>query len=247
MTTLMSVAVDPTATQATTINEILVIDSDAAIARVLVDQFLQDGFAAVHGQSAHHARLLARQRRPDAVVLGMLPGSRGPLDLLGEIRCAGDQSCWESSLPVLMLSRHTGEIDMLRAFAGGADDFIARPARYTELLARLRALLRRARVAEPARARIRVGSLQVDTVSHTVSVAGRRIKLRRQEYELLVHLAAEPTRVFTKTELLYSVWGFESTCAIRTVDSHACRLRRKLNVLGGHWVVNVWGVGYRLT
>ena len=91
-----------------------------------------------------------------------------------------------------------------------------------------------------------VGALSINTESHMVTLSGQRIELCRREYELLVHLASEPDRVFTKTELLRSVWGFQSPGATRTVDSHACRLRRKLSARGGRWVVNVWGVGYRL-
>ena len=80
-----------------------------------------------------------------------------------------------------------------------------------------------------------------------MSVSEQPVDLCRREYELLVHLASDPERVFTKTELLRSVWGFQTPGTTRTVDSHACRLRRKLSAVGGRWVVNVWGVGYRLT
>jgi DNA-binding response OmpR family regulator len=246
MTKLASVAVASTAAQITD-SEILVIDSDQTIGRTIVDQLTQDGFAAVHGQTAGHARSLARHRALDAVVLGRLPGPRSALDLLCEIRRAREDSCWEPSVPVLMLSDRTEEVDIIRAFTGGADDFIGRPVRYTELLARLQAVLRRVPGAQSAPRYLRVGELEIDTFAHTVSVAGQRIELCRREFELLVHLASEPERVFTKPELLRAVWAFQSMGVTRTVDSHACRLRCKLEAASDrHWVINVWGVGYSL-
>lgn len=228
-------------------NAILVIDSDPAISGVIVDQLIQDGFTALHGQGAGHARSLARHRRLDAVVLGDLESPREALDLLSEIRhSSGEGSPWDATTPVIVVSARTEELDLARAFATGADDFMARPARYTELRARLQAVLRRVQSDQRTQRRIRIGPLEINTVAHTVSVGGQQIELRRREYELLVHLASEPERVFTKTELLRSVWSFQAPGCTRTVDSHASRLRRKLDVDGsGRWVINVWGVGYR--
>ena len=89
--------------------------------------------------------------------------------------------------------------------------------------------------------------MTIDTNSHAVSLHGQRVELRRQEYELLLHLAGDPERVFGKQELLRAVWGYRSHSSTRTLDSHASRLRRKLDVDGTRrWVLNVWGVGYRL-
>jgi DNA-binding response OmpR family regulator len=226
---------------------ILVIDRDADVGQTLVDQLRMDGYLSLLAQSAAHARALACQGPPKAIVLGDLGSPRGALDVLGEIRDSpADDSPWDASTPVIMVSIRAEELDLARAFSSGADDFMARPASYAELRARLQALLRRT-YGESAPRLLCIGALEIDTSSHAVSVAGQSVELCRREYELLVHLAAEPQRVFTKTELLRTVWGFQSLGATRTVDSHACRLRRKLNVLGGHWVVNVWGVGYRLT
>jgi DNA-binding response OmpR family regulator len=136
-------------------------------------------------------------------------------------------------------------VDRVRAFDRGCDDYVPRPFVYDELLARIRAVLRR--VAPPTREWIEAGAIAVDTATRRVTVAGRPVELSGKEYELLVKLMSDPTRVFRKDELLREVWGFLSAGRTRTLDSHASRLRRKLASEGeGPFVVNVWGVGYRL-
>jgi DNA-binding response OmpR family regulator len=138
-------------------------------------------------------------------------------------------------------------IDRVRALERGCDDFVPRPFSYAELRARIRAVLRRAIPAVPDR--LEAGKLVVDRRTRGVTVGGEPVSLAGREYELLVKLATEPERVFTKEELLREVWGFRSVGRTRTIDSHASRLRRKLSSAngGGEWVVNVWGVGYKLT
>jgi DNA-binding response OmpR family regulator len=122
----------------------------------------------------------------------------------------------------------------------------AKPFSYPELLERIRAVLRRARPKHPTTA-LRVGDLVIDCVSRSVCLRGRSIELSPKEFGLLRTLAADPGRVFTKEELLREVWGFRAAGATRTLDSHACRLRQKLGEDGDVFVLNVWGVGYRLT
>jgi DNA-binding response OmpR family regulator len=134
----------------------------------------------------------------------------------------------------------------LRAFETGADDFIAREGHYyLELRARLRALLRRTERASGTR--LCIGPLEIDTSAHLVRIGGASVELCRLEYELLVHLARDPASVCTKQELLLAIWNQRSGVGGRTLDTHASRLRRKLDTGGAHgFVVNVWGVGYRL-
>jgi DNA-binding response OmpR family regulator len=227
---------------------ILVIEADIALGEVLVEQLTADGFRAVLARTAEHARILASERMPKLAVLGDLDSPRGGLELLGEIRAAGrERASWARELPVIVVSSSAHELDVLRAFEAGADDFLARPARYLELRARLRAVLHRSEIAAGRGRLVEVGALAIDTEARTVSLAGRHVALRPMEYELLVQLADAPERVFSKRELLRSVWGYPSNVATRTVDSHACRLRRKLDSDGsGRWVITVWGVGYRL-
>jgi len=150
-----------------------------------------------------------------------------------------------ADVPIIVLGRADSDpVDRARALAGGCDDYLGRPFHYEELLARIRAVLRR--VAPPERERIVVGELVVDRAARRVTVGGTPVVLAAKEYELLVKLATEPSRVFTKEQLLRDVWGFRSLGRTRTLDSHASRLRRKLAAADGDYVRNVWGVGYSL-
>jgi DNA-binding response OmpR family regulator len=131
------------------------------------------------------------------------------------------------------------------ALREGCDDYLRTPASYPLLLARVRALVRRSRGAPPARRRI--GALEIDALRRIVRVGEHPVHLSRMEYELLSRLATNPTRVYTKEELLREVWEFKALGNTRTVDAHACRLRSKLALRGApHLVANVRGVGYRL-
>jgi len=147
---------------------------------------------------------------------------------------------------VLVLTGRCGEADRLRSFARGADDHLCKPFLYPELLARIRALLRRAE-GRPRRGVLRVGELSVDPLTRAVRLGDDSIDLAAKEFALLRALAEDPTRVYGKQELLRDVWGYRSVGATRTLDAHACRLRKKLRSSSRSWVLNVRGVGYRLT
>jgi DNA-binding response OmpR family regulator len=242
---------------------ILVVEYDSEIGRPIVDQLVADGYGARLARTAGHARALVRECQPELAILGDLESPQGALDLLSEIRGSrpratresgpggsssgsGDRDPWPRDLPAIVISSRAREPDLLRAFELGADDFLVRPARYLELRARLRALLRRADHGRRLR-QVRIGALTIDPGTRAVSLRGRGVQLRRMEYELLLHLAREPRRVFAKQELLREVWGYRAPGTTRTVDSHASRLRRTLgDDCEQRWVVSVRGVGYRL-
>lgn len=227
---------------------ILVVESDPQLGQAIAEQLVADGFSVELARTAEHARILAGASAPKLAVLGLLDSQRGALELLREIREPGDLATpWDRTLPAIVVGSRARELDVLRAFEAGADDFLPRPATYLELRARLRAILRRSASAHSLERLIEVGPLVIDTDAHVLTIDGRCVDLRRMEFELLVHLAREPERVFAKDELLRAVWEYRSGGSTRTVDSHASRLRRKLSPDGSRrWVVSVWGVGYRL-
>jgi DNA-binding response OmpR family regulator len=149
-------------------------------------------------------------------------------------------------VPVIVLGDSQSDaVDRVRALERGCDDFLVRPFSYEELLARIRAVLRR---TTPAAHEVRrAGAIVADLATRTVTVGDVPVSLAGKEYELLLELMTDATCVFTKEQLLRDVWGFRSLGRTRTLDSHASRLRRKLTAAGaGAVVVNVWGVGYRL-
>ncbi len=187
--------------------------------------------------------LLERQLRDDGFEL-VLPGAAPDLVLAGT---DAELERWRGQAPVIVLGPEQAQPDeRVRAFRRGCDDYLARPFHYDELVERMRAVLRRAGVTPTAR--IVAGPLTIDRRARLVTVRGARVELAQKEYELLVHLAREPERVFTKEELLRDVWGYRTRSRTRTLDAHASRLRRKLRNADPSvsLVENEWGVGYRL-
>ena len=223
---------------------VLVVEDDERTAAFLADNLRADGFRVGIASEAAEAVRAIEVRRPDLVVLDLSLGASSGLSVLDRVRSAdGLGTRIDPELPVIILTGHGGEIDRVRGFARGADDFVVKPFFYGELLARVRAVLRRAD-GRPAGGVLVVGELSVDPVSRTVRLGERPVELSAKEFALLHALAREPTRVVSKAELLRDVWGYQSLGATRTVDAHACRLRKKLG--GRRWVVSVRGVGYRL-
>jgi DNA-binding response OmpR family regulator len=225
---------------------ILLVEDDPVLGTFLADNLAADGYEPVVADTLRDGLRELEYKRPDLAIVDLgLPDGSG-LELIERVRGAdGVVSRVDPALPIVVLSGRAGEVDRVRGFERGADDFVAKPFGYAELRLRLAAVLRRSQ-ARPGRGALRVGELSVDPVSREVRLRGRRIALSQKEFALLRALAAEPTRVLTKAELLRDVWGFRTLGTTRTLDSHACRLRHKLGAFGDHFVVNVWGVGYRL-
>lgn len=224
---------------------LVVCEDDAATLELLCDHLEADRFRALPAPSASDALRLCHYKHPDLMLLDLrLPDASG-FDVLREIRGAdGTTGRYDPELPVIVVSGRGSEADRLRGLADGADDYLVKPLYLPELAARVRAILRRrsGRRAGPLRA----GEIVVDTARREARVGERPVKLANKEFALLRVLASDPTRVFTKQELLRDVWGFRSLARTRTLDTHASRLRRKLDPQSGRYVANCWGVGYRL-
>ncbi len=225
---------------------VLIVEDDVPLRTFLADNLTADGYDVLLADCVRDAVRQLEYKRPDVVLLDIgLPDGSG-LEVLRRTREAdGIASRLDPGTPFVVLSGHAGEIDRVRSFESGTDDFLPKPFSYPELRLRLAAVLRRTR-ARQSLGTLRVGTLEVDPVSREVRVSGTPVELAQKEFALLRALATEPTRVYTKEELLRDVWGFRSMGTTRTLDSHACRLRQKLAVHGERFVLNVWGVGYRL-
>jgi DNA-binding response OmpR family regulator len=226
---------------------ILVAEDDATTRTFLADELTADRCELLVVDTASDALRLLETKFPDLALLdvGLADGSSG-LDVARAVRAAdGLSSRIDPETPLLVLSGRAGETDRVRAFEAGADDFVAKPFLYAELRWRVRALLRRSEQRRHT-GRVRVGTLELDPASRLVRVGGLPVVLTATEFALLRVLAAAPTTVHTKAELLRSVWGYRARSSTRTLDSHVCRLRAKLGAGGDEFVRNVWGVGYRL-
>ena len=225
---------------------ILVVEDDAPTRTFLADNLTADGYALLTAGCVRDAvRVLEYHRVDLALVDVALPDGSG-LELVRTVREAGAAGTrLDPRLPLIVVSGRAGDSDRVRGFERGADDFVAKPFSYGELRLRIAAVLRRAS-ERPGEGLLRVGELVLDPLAREVRLRGTRVPLAAKEFALLRTLAADPTRVFTKSELLRDVWGFRALVATRTLDTHACRLRQKLGIHGDRYVINVWGVGYRL-
>jgi DNA-binding response OmpR family regulator len=227
------------------IASLVVCEDDDVTLDLLCEHLAADRFGVMPAPSASDALRLCRFNHPDLLLLDLsLPDASG-LDVLREIREAdGIDSRFDPRLPVIVLTGRSGDTDRVRGLDSGADDYVVKPFRYGELRARIGAVLRRR--THPTDGPSRIGDLVIDPVRRKVIVGHREVPLSKKEFALLRVLATNPTRVFTKEELLNAVWAYKGNSKTRTLDSHASRLRRKLDPDRGRFVVNSWGIGYRL-
>jgi DNA-binding response OmpR family regulator len=217
---------------------VLVAETETETREYLGRQLRDDGFDVLDAGRRSEALELAERIRPALVLLG-------ELDLCQRLRRGEPGRSWDRNVPVILLAPSSDPVERVRALERGADDVMGRPFAYEELLARIRALLRRATTT--AAEVLVAGDLVVDRTTRRVSVRDTLVPLSAKEFELLAWLAADPYRVFTKEELLREVWGYRALGRTRTLESHASRLRKKLRVADDDdFIVNVWGVGYRL-
>ncbi len=223
---------------------ILVAEEHDATRVFLADNLTADGYRVLIAPDRAKALALLSTAHPDLIVVDV---NGQTLALVDAIRSGeGVAGRVDPGIPVIVLSRDADRLQRIRVLERGGDDVVRKPFAYPELRARIAVVLRRAETRQ-AGSVLRAGPIVIDLRSREVRVFDRPVALSGKEYELLVTLAGEPTRVFTREELLRRVWRFQSFGRTRTVDSHASRLRRKLcGETDDKLVINVWGVGYRL-
>lgn len=219
---------------------ILLVDDEPSITQLARIYLEQSGYRiaeAADGQSA----LEAAKQRPALIVMDAILPKLDGFDVCRRLRAAGDQ------VPIIMLMAQEEDIDKILALELGADDYLTKPFNPRELVARVRAILRRSELRQQADERpLHRGDLTIDPASREVRLASQTLHLRAQEFDLLLTLAEQPGRVFTREQLLQTAWGLDYHGQTRTVDVHIANLRKKLNG-GGIKIETVTGVGYKLS
>ena len=220
---------------------ILVADDDPNVHQSLNAYFRREGYQMISAYDGNQAVEQVHRLRPDIAILDiMMPGMDG-LMVCREIRK-------ESSLPIIMLTAKGEEFDKLLGLEMGADDYITKPFSPREVLARVKAVLRRMHEMKPEdkSAHLVVGNLDIDMNAFTVKLDGQMVPCTPKETEILWTLASNPGMVFSREHLLQSIWGYDFLGDTRAVDSHIKRIRAKLCTEDNGWdIKTVWGVGYR--
>jgi two-component system response regulator MtrA len=217
---------------------VLVVDDDQALAEMLGIVLRGEGFEPFFVEDGDKAMAAFREHKPDLVLLDiMLPGTDG-IEVCRQIRA-------ESGVPIVMLTARADTLDVVVGLESGADDYVMKPFKSKELVARVRARLRRKDDAAPEL--LQIGEVTIDVAGHTITRDGEAIALTPLEFDLLVALARKPSRVFTREMLLEQVWGYRHAADTRLVNVHVQRLRAKVerDPEKPQVVVTVRGVGYK--
>ncbi|MDP1997935.1 MAG: phosphate regulon transcriptional regulator PhoB [Gallionella sp.] len=223
--------------------KILIVEDEPAIQELLAFNVVQAGFRALRAEDAESAWLQIGQDLPDLILLDwMLPNTSGPL-LARQFR----SDARTSNIPIIMLTARGEEHDKILGLESGADDYITKPFSPRELMARIRAMLRRHTPAIPDEP-LAIGGLELSPVSHRVRASGINIELGPTEFRLLYFFMSHAERVYSRSQLLNHVWGTQAFIEERTVDVHIRRLRKALEAAGkDHLIQTVRGSGYRFS
>ncbi len=222
---------------------ILIVDDETKIVQICRDYLTAAGFEVMHAGTGPLGLAAARRDRPDLIVLDlMLPG----MDGLDVCRCLR-QDALLKDIPIIMLTARVEETDKLVGLELGADDYITKPFSPRELVARVRAVLRRAGGEPPGAEMIRAAGLILDRARYKVTLPGREVTLTPTEFEILATLAGQPGRIFSRAQLLTATRGVAFESYERAIDSHVRNLRRKIEPEGApQYIITVHGVGYKL-
>ena len=221
---------------------VLVAEDEGALVTLLRYNLEREGYRVLEAVDGEEALLVASEEKPDVVLLDwMLPQLSG-IEVCRRLRTRQETR----NVPIIMLTARGEETDRVRGLDTGADDYITKPFSMTELLARLRAVMRRIRpgLAEDV---VKIGDLEMDRTAYRVRRRGRDVHLGPTEFKLLDHLIQHPGRVFSREQLLDAVWGYENYPNTRTVDTHIVHLRQKLepNPEEPRFILTVHGSGYK--
>ena len=223
---------------------VLVADDDDKIRELLELYLTKEGFAVEQAADGAEAILKAQQLKPDLIVLDIMMPVLDGMEVCRQVRKF-------SQVPVIMLTARTEDEDRIMGLELGADDYLAKPFNPRELVARVKAVLRRmTHAAEETVGKdtlLSFAQLTINRQEYVATSSGHTVQLTAKEMDLLWHLASHPGRVFSREQLLESIWGYEYFGDTRTVDTHIKRIRQKLDVReDSHWdIKTVWGVGYK--
>lgn len=221
--------------------KVLLVEDEKTLAKGLKFNLEKEGFTVEVAYDGEEALQSIAKEMPDLIILDLMLPKVDGYEVCRRLRRTSD-------VPIIMLTARNEDIDKILGLELGADDYMTKPFNTRELLARIKAILRRAGQAEPGnRKTIRMGALQVDLIRHRVTVEDREIPLTAREYALLSFLASNPGRVYSREQLLEEVWGYEFCGDARTVDVHIRHLREKLekHPAEPHYILTVWGTGYK--
>ncbi len=225
--------------------KVLIVEDDRDLVQLLRFNLEREGFKVSYATDGSLALAELRRFAPDLLILDlMLPGADG-LEICRQVR----QTSQFSTVPILMLTARAEEADRVVGLEIGADDYVTKPFSLRELIARVRALLRRQEMKETERPIVQHGQLLIDAQAHRVTIGDRNVLLSALEFRLLHFLASHPGMVFSRDQLLDRVWGSDRNVTLRSVDVYVRRLREKMEepADGFTWVQTVHGVGYRFT
>jgi len=219
---------------------VLVVDDEESVRELIKLYLSKEGFEVLHAREGKEALRVNGEHHPDLIILDlMLPGMDGR-EVCRQIRST-------SRVPIIMLTARAEEVDRIVGLELGADDYVVKPFSPRELVARVKAVLRRGGASDEEEETLTFLGLRIDRVQHRVEVEGEEVHLTPTEFRLLWCLASQPGRVFSRAELLDRIWGYDSESDARTVDVHIKRLRQKTNASESQSVsiTTVWGLGYK--
>jgi DNA-binding response OmpR family regulator len=219
--------------------QILIVDDEPHIVELASLYLKNDGYSTIAAHNGAQALRMIKEHHPDLVVLDIMLPELDGWEVCRRLRQEGD------NVPIIMLTARGEDVDRIVGLELGADDYVTKPFNPRELVARVKAVLRRAQSEQPVRRFLRLGQLEIDRDGREARIAGEELELRTKEFDLLLAFAEHPGFVFNRDQLLERVWGYSFGGGTRTVDVHIARLRDKLQDSGVR-IETVWNVGYKL-